>query len=192
MSNPYATTRLCALIGYRGVGKTTILRHILRHPGTEVLMTWTDRPRREGEGDIETRFIERMDFDHLIDTREHDLLQLTHYRGNRYCTVIQDAMVPDVVFFRPILWHGVLGLEGSGMFDITAIAITAPSIDSFMERNSGRTDGSITNADVNRCTLPPPCPRGRRYDCVFQNDDAEAVAERIVDMVMPPEEKDGG
>ena len=164
--------RLCALIGHKGVGKTTILKELLNYPEFNALKTYTDRPRRPEEDEIETRFRTSSEIDELL-SDDVNILQESSYRGFRYCTLWEDWN-PQAILVRPILWDGVEKLEGSGLFDVLRIAITSPSMEVYHERIANRSDygdlKEVLDSGINT-TMPPECPPGRTYNHVVVNYD---------------------
>ena len=183
---------LCGLIGHKGAGKTAILEELLKFPEFKVLMTYTNRPRRNGESNIETRFISWLDYKTLTSIHKKlypkyekgSVLQESSYRGYKYCT-IHEGYDPDFIYARPILWDGILGLEETNLFDIKSILIEIPSVDEYKRRILFRSDYHDLKRSIEDVNIeePPPCPSGREYDYVIVNNNVKKAAKAIRDLM---------
>ncbi|HEX3082753.1 MAG TPA: hypothetical protein VHQ86_05915 [Candidatus Saccharimonadia bacterium] len=59
------SSRPLAFIGPSGCGKSALLAELARRGLIQVTPTWTDRPRRSGESELEHRFVDVATFDKL-------------------------------------------------------------------------------------------------------------------------------
>ena len=65
MNNLKSTDRLLVFIGPSGVGKSTIVAALVESGIIEVTPTWTDRPKRPGEVELEHRFTDTKTLDRM-------------------------------------------------------------------------------------------------------------------------------
>ena len=78
-------SKMIAIVGVSGVGKTTLIRHVLDNCENQIfrLLPVTDRPPRDGElNGLDKYFVDKATFDYLLNTRK--ISKYKELYGNRY------------------------------------------------------------------------------------------------------------
>jgi guanylate kinase len=133
------TGKLVVISGPSGVGKTTIVKEVLRRTGAEYGVSATTRQPRPGEVDgRDYRFVDRGRFDEMA--RRDELLEWADVHGNRYGTP-GEPVLQAIAAGRTI----VLDIDVQGAMQVhkkmpgaTYILILPPSRAELSRRLGGR------------------------------------------------------
>lgn len=176
---------LVVLSGPSGVGKTSILRSVMRHTDSVFSTSGTTRLPRPGEIDgREYHFLDRDDFEARITSGE--VLEWAEYGGNLYGTLRSEVV--------PLLASGsnvVLDIENEGGKQIKAsfpeaVLIFVRPPDLFELERRLRSRGDTSDADIEkRLSVAEHQIREAEtvYDHIVLNDDLDAAIERVLDIL---------
>jgi len=182
--------RLVVITGPSGVGKSTIVREVVKRTGARFSISVTTRLPRSGEVDGQDyHFVGRDAFGEMI--RRHELLEWAEVFGDMYGTPdmpIRRAVGEGQTILLDIDVQGGLQVR-QRMPEATFILIVPPGEAELAKRLMGR--GSETEesfqrrlAQANR-EIQTASESGAYNHCVV-NDDLETAIRRIVDIVQSP------
>jgi guanylate kinase len=181
------TGKLVVISGPSGVGKSTIVREVLKRTRAVYSVSATTRPPRRGEVDgRDYRFVDRAEFQRMIDAGE--LLEFTEVFGRMYGTPAGPI--------RGALWEGktvVLDIDVRGAQQIaskmpgtTFVLIAPPDEEELARRLRGR---GTESPDALKRRLAKArhelgvATKSGVYNHVVINDDLESAVQRVVGIV---------
>lgn len=176
---------LLVISGPSGVGKSSVVREVLRRTGARFSVSVTTRPRRPGERDgIDYRFVDAEEFDRMM--RDGELLEWAEYGGHRYGTpkaaVLAHLDEGDSV---------VLDIENRGARqvkeaypDAVLVFLAPPSMAELERRLRSRGD-TDEEAVARRLGVAARqiAEAPRLFDHVVVNDDLETTIARVVSIL---------
>jgi guanylate kinase len=131
--------RLIVISGPSGVGKTTIVKEVLRRTGAEYSVSATTRPPRAGEGEgRDYRFVDRAHFEAMV--RRGQMLEWAEVHGNLYGTPadpVRDALAAGRTILLDIDVQGAMQVHPK-MPEGEFILIVPPSREELTRRLAGR------------------------------------------------------
>lgn len=139
-----AVVKIIGITGVSGVGKSTILSHILRYrPDICIIPTITNRPSRPGETDREHTFIASGEFDQLLaDDQFAYIVQpfgIPYYYG--VLRIDTKPTQPSILILRSMFIDAFRQEFPSGLL----VNIEAP-LEVIQQRIAGRGDDPLTTA----------------------------------------------
>ncbi len=165
-----------------GVGKTTIVRHLLHlEPQTVMSVSVTTRPQRPGE--VEGRdyhFINHDTFNNLL--RQGYLLEHAEVYGNYYGTPKRYVFEQleqglDVVF--DIDWQGTQQLAQVARQDLVSIFVLPPSLTELARRLRSRGLDSQYVVEARLAQTASELSHWAEYDYVIVNDQLEQSVQDV-------------
>lgn len=173
--------------GPSGVGKSSIMREVIRRTGAAFSVSATTRPPRRGELDgREYRFVDRQAFQRMIDRDE--LLEWADVFGQRYGTPespVRLALAAGRTVLLEIDVQGALQVHRK-MPEATFILITPPCDEELTRRLYARGSEGPEDAARRRRKADEEIRAARQsgvYNHCVVNDDLEAAIGRVVGIV---------
>lgn len=186
-TGPEERTRgvLVVLSGPSGVGKGTVVRHVLELlPTARLSVSATTRAPRPGEIDgVHYHFVDDTEFDRLRTAGE--LLEWAEYAGHRYGT-------PRPAVERELGegHHVLLEIEVQGALqvrerieDALHVFLSPPSFAELEQRLAGRGTEDAATRRVRLETAREEMAHRDRFDHVVVNDDVVRAAQEIVALI---------
>lgn len=179
--------KLVVVSGPSGVGKSTIVREVVKRTGAEFSVSATTRPARPGEVDgRDYYFVDRRRFDEMIDAGE--FLEWAEVFGRKYGTPaepVRMALAEGKVVLLDVDVQGGRQVHEK-MPSATFVLIVPPSPIELASRLGGRgtedadeLQSRLANAAV-EVEAAKACGA---YDHVVVNDDLERAVRQVVDIV---------
>lgn len=176
-------SRLFVVSGPSGVGKSTVLRRVVREvSGLSFAVSHTTRPRREGEEDgRDYHFVSDAEFDALI--ADNAFVEWARVHDHRYGTG-RSALAPSAEgdLLIEVDVQGARSLRDEIPGAVT-IFIAPPKFADLEARLTGR--GRESGAEVRRRlrTATGEMPQAGDYDHQVVNDDIETTVREIVRVI---------
>ncbi len=125
--------KLFCVMGESSSGKTTLVERLCNETGLKQIISYTTRPRRNGEGDTHI-FVD----DSMYEQMQDKLAAYTEINGAKYWTTLDQLYDNDVYIIDP---NGLKTLEDLGLkdIDLCSIYINVP-LDIRMYRAMNRGD----------------------------------------------------
>ena len=173
--------------GPSGVGKSTILRDVLRRTGAKFSVSLTTRPPRRGEVDgREYRFVDRETFDDMV--RRDELLEWAEVFGEMYGTPagpVRQAVGRGETILVEIDVQGGLQVH-SRMPEATFVLILPPAPEILKQRLLQR--GSESQESLARRTAEADreieaARSSGVYSHYVVNDDLQTAVRQVVDII---------
>ena len=177
--------RLVVITGPSGVGKGTLIRHLLaRIPELELAVSATTRPPRPGEADGEHYwFLSDEEFDRRLAVG--DFLEHAEYSGRRYGT-LRSELEARLAAGRPV----VLEIEVQGarqvreaLPDALQVFIAPPSADALRARLVGRGTDAPEQVERRLAVAARELEAQREFGEVVVNDRLEEAVDALEGVV---------
>ena len=187
------TARLFVISGPSGVGKGTLVSLVRQiRPDLGLTVSATTRPPRPGEvSDVSYHFLSEEEFSRRVSAGE--FLEWAEVHGHRYGT-LKDDVDAMLASGRSV----VLEIDVQGALKVRKVLPTAvlvfiepPSLGELERRLRGRGTESEAQIDLRLANARRELELSARYDVRLVNDDRDAAAHRLVE-VMKAFEADGG
>jgi guanylate kinase len=170
------------ITGPSGVGKGTLIRLLLdRFPRMALSVSATTRPPRPGEHEgVDYHFLSPEVFQEKIDAGE--FLEWAEYAGNRYGT-LRSELERDA---HPLVLE--IELQGARQVrervgEAVSVFIAPPSEEALRTRLVGRGSDSPEQIERRLAVAREEMAAESEFDHVVVNDDLDAAAERLGDLV---------
>lgn len=170
------------ITGPSGVGKGTLIRLLLdRFPRMALSVSATTRPPRPGEHEgVDYHFLSPEVFQQKIDAGE--FLEWAEYAGNRYGT-LRSELERDA---HPLVLE--IELQGARQVrervgEAVSVFIAPPSEEALRTRLVGRGSDSPEQIERRLAVAREEMAAESEFDHVVVNDDLDAAAERLGDLV---------
>jgi guanylate kinase len=170
------------ITGPSGVGKGTLIRLLLdRFPRMALSVSATTRPPRPGEHEgVDYHFLSPEVFQQKIDAGE--FLEWAEYAGNRYGT-LRSELERDA---HPLVLE--IELQGARQVrervgEAVSVFIAPPSEEALRTRLVGRGSDSPGQIERRLAVAREEMAAESEFDHVVVNDDLDAAAERLGDLV---------
>jgi len=176
--------KLFILSGCSGVGKSTVLSSVMAQRDDLLFsVSATTRQPRPGEQEaVSYYFVTREEFRQMV--RENAFVECDDHMGNWYGTP-RDQLVEKLSHANVIL-----DIEPNGAFavqkerpDATLIFIAPPSMEELERRLRGRGDTDEEQIVKRLARARWEMEQSPKYDYIVINDQVEACAERILNIV---------
>ena len=184
MSNNSA--RMIILSGPTASGKSTLWRHLVRHPEVSFSVSVTTRPIRDGEEDgRDYRFVDEEEF--LARKDRGEFLEWAKVHGRYYGTLradIEEALAKGLNVLLEIDVQGAEQLRDCGL-PYVSLFVKPPSLDILRDRLRRRGTESEEEMALRLKIVEEEISRAGSYDHVVVNDDLEqtiAEVESILDL----------
>lgn len=187
------TARLFVISGPSGVGKGTLVSLVRQiRPDLGLTVSATTRPPRPGEvSDVSYHFLNEEEFSRRVSAGE--FLEWAEVHSHRYGT-LKDDVDAMLASGRSV----VLEIDVQGALQVRKVLPTAvlvfigpPSLGELERRLRGRGTESEAQIDLRLANAKRELELSARYDVRLVNDDRDAAAHRLVE-VMKAFETDGG
>jgi guanylate kinase len=171
--------RLVVISGPSGVGKSTLIQRLTRHPKCRLAVSATTRPPRPGDKDgVQYHFVTRARFAEMAD--DGQLLEYADVHGARYGTP-----KAEVLPWLDQGWTVILDVDPQGFRAVrkvlaaTGIFVMPPSIEVLDARLKGRAteDGAALAQRLANAHAELAC--SGEYDHCIVNDDVARALEEI-------------
>lgn len=183
--------KLVIISGPSGSGKTSICNLLTKNPEIKKSVSYTTRKPRDGERDgIEYCFIEKSEFEKLVD--ENKFIEYAEYCGYLYGTsalTIKEAIDNEEILILAIDVKGAVQIMDK-MPEAISIFITAPDDETLKLRLKTRLTDDVSAIDKRFIVAREEMEYSKYYDyCVINDrlDDAVKEIEGILDL---PKKKD--
>jgi guanylate kinase len=170
------------ITGPSGVGKGTLIRLLLdRFPRMALSVSATTRPPRLGEQEgLDYHFLSPEEFQRRIDAGE--FLEWAEYAGNRYGT-LRSELERDA---HPLVLE--IELQGARQVrervpEAVSVFIAPPSEEALRTRLVGRGSDGPEQIERRLAVAREEMAAESEFDHVVVNDDLDAAAERLGDLV---------
>ena len=179
-----AKGKLFVISGASGVGKSTVLGKVMgTRKDLRFSVSATTRQPRPGEVDGESYyFVSKETFLDMID--QQAFLEFDAHMDNYYGT--PKAQLEEKLLSGSV----ILDIEPNGAFhvrevkpDAVLIFIAPPSLEELENRLRGRGDTSEEQIRVRQARVAWEMEQSKRYDYVVINDQVEACAEEILNII---------
>jgi guanylate kinase len=184
---PRTVGKLVVITGPSGVGKSTIVREVLRRRGAEFSVSVTTRPPRAGEVDgRDYRFVDEATFQRMVEA--DGLLEWAEVFGARYGTpvdAVREALAAGRTIVLEIDVQGGLQVHRK-MPEATFVLIAPPSEAELARRLRGRgtEDAGAAARRLAKATEElRTAERSGVYNHCVINDDLEAAIRQVVRIV---------
>ena len=185
--------RLVVVSGPSGVGKSTVVREVLRRTGAAFSVSVTTRGPRDGEVDgREYRFVDRAAFDGMV--RRGELLEWAEVFGRLYGTPeapVREALAAGKTIILEIDVQGGIQVHRK-MPDAAFVLILPPGQAELTRRLTARcsesSEGIAQRLDKANEETALASRSGVYNDCVV-NDDLETAIRQVVDIVKREQSK---
>ena len=176
--------RLFVISGASGVGKSTVLKHVIQQRGDlRFSVSATTRTPRPGEVDGESYyFVTKETFEDMI--ARNEFLEYDAHMANYYGTPV--GQLEEKLQTGSV----ILDIEPNGAFavrenrpDAVLIFIAPPSMEELQRRLSGRGDTSEEQMRIRRERAAWEMEQSTRYDYVVINNQVETCAEEILNII---------
>jgi len=183
--------RLFIISGASGVGKSTVLKRVMNaRTDLAFSVSATTRPPRPGEVEGESYyFVSHACFDEMI--ARDAFLEYDAHMGNCYGTPKSE------VEQKLKSSHVILDIEPNGAFAVKAkrpdavlIFIAPPSMEELERRLRGRGDTSVEQMKLRLERAGWEMEQSKVYDYIVINDQVEACAEKILDIIARKEDEE--
>ena len=187
------TARLFVISGPSGVGKGTLVSLVRRmRPDLGLAVSATTRPPRPGEvNDVSYHFLSEEEFSRRVSAGE--FLEWAEVHGHRYGT-LKDDVDAMLASGRSV----VLEIDVQGALKVRKVLPTAvlvfvepPSLGELERRLRGRGTEGEAQIDLRLANARRELELSARYDVRLVNDDLDAAAHRLAE-VLEAFETDGG
>ena len=178
---------LFSLSAPSGAGKTSLARRLLEDDtdGLALSVSVTTRAPRDGEvNGIDYHFISLAKFEEL--KRDHAMLEWAPVHDNFYGTPkapVEQRLAAggDVLF--DIDWQGAAQLNARMPADLVRVFILPPSADALKDRLVGRGQDPMEVIEARLKRAADEIGKWQQFDYVIINDDFEASAQRLKDIL---------
>ena len=165
-----------------GAGKTTLVRRVMsEHANIAFSISYTTRPKREGEQDgRDYYFLERSEFEQMRDTGE--FLEHAEVFGNYYGTgrdQVEQLRSQGRDVLLEIDWQGAQQVR-SNQPDCCSVFILPPSVEELERRLRGRKTDSEDVIARRLGEAVDDMSHWREFDHVVVNDDVEQAARALL------------
>lgn len=179
--------RLLVVSGPSGVGKDSVVRTMVaKHPGIEISVSCTTRPRKEGEREgVDYHYISREEFEEGI--KADAFWEYADYNGNYYGTLKSEV---DRRIYNGITCVLVIEVKGAAKIkqtypDCTSVFILPPSrevLECRIRQRGRETDEYELSCRI-RLAEEEEMPLAHTYDYRITNNDLESCAEELYDIL---------
>lgn len=176
--------KLFILSGCSGVGKSTVLTHVMAgRDDLRFSVSATTRKPRPGEREaVNYYFVSHQTFQDMI--RRNEFLEYDEHMGNFYGTPIRQL---EEKLFEA---HVILDIEPMGAFAVRAkcpdavlIFIAPPSVDELERRLRGRGDTSEEQIAKRMERAIWELEQSKKYDYIVVNEQVETCAKEILNII---------
>ena len=177
--------------GSSGVGKSTVSDAIMnKHPEIVTAKSYTTRPKRKGEGDLEYFHVDEDSFKSLLEMGE--ILEYTKYAGNYYGTSLLDmekklSEGKDMLLVLDI--NGGYAVKKAYPKDTILIYILAPSKETLRKRLLERGTEGIEKIEERLSLYEAELEGSKNYDYFVTNDNLDLTIEQVENIVKGSKEK---
>jgi len=171
--------QLIILSGPSGVGKATLLKHVIAEMKIKRVVTYTTRKPRPGEIEgIDYHFVSDDEFSRMLKTGE--LIEAEQVYGDYYYGSPKDIFDGDIDVIME------LDTKGTGSYreiysNIVTIFIIPPSIDELVRRIKARHPEANFKERV--MAAKPQLEAASQYDYIVINDEVERVGQEILGII---------
>jgi guanylate kinase len=178
MSNKPA--RMIVLSGPTASGKSTLWRHLVRHPQVTFSVSATTRSIRDGEEDgRDYRFISEEEF---LERKERgEFLEWAKVHGHFYGTLrsdIEEALAKGLNVLLEIDVQGAEQIQNSGL-PFVSLFIKPPSLEILHDRLRNRGTESEEEMALRLKIVEEEMACAENYDHVVVNDDLEQTIAKV-------------
>ena len=180
-----ARPRIVFLVsGPSGVGKTTVVRHILDSvPDLGRVVTTTTRPKRPLEKDgIHYHFVSKRAFMDIV--HEGGFVEWKEHFGNLYgvtITALQERMDQDIIL--EVDTRGKRDVARRISDELVTIFLTLPGVDDIKARQMGRRDLSTGELDLRLEKASHELPMAREYDYTVENLKLDETVQTVREII---------
>jgi guanylate kinase len=170
---------LVIISGPSGVGKGTLIRHLMKHPHFVYSVSATTRPPRPDEEDgTHYHFLSTEEFLGRIEAG--DFLEYEEVFGHRYGTLRSPILQEEARGRHVILEIDVQGAEQvfSSDQECVSIFLAPPSMEELRRRLEGRGTEDPQRLELRLARAQDEIERSDRYDIRIVNDDLAAAVEQ--------------
>lgn len=185
MGEHQAAGLLVVLSGPSGVGKGTMVRHLLeRLPDATVSTSVTTRPARDGEEDgIDYHFVDLERFEQMAASDE--LLEHAVYASNHYGTPrgpVEDAVADGRVVVLEIEVQGAMQVRRAAP-DALLLFVMPPDVDELERRLRERATEDEATVSRRLAAARDEMDQRMAFDHVVVNDDVERATGEVVELI---------
>lgn len=183
--------KLVIISGPSGSGKTSICNLLTKNPEIKQSVSYTTRKPRDGERDgIEYRFIEKSEFEKLVD--ENKFIEYAEYCGYLYGTsalTIKESIDNEETLILAIDVKGALQIMDK-MPEAISIFITAPDDETLKLRLKNRLTDDDSVIDERFIVAKEEMEYSKHYDYCVVNDRLDDAVKEIEDILNLSKKKD--